>query len=200
VDDLGGESTERGCLSRRELIRRGAVVRGVAWTAPLIIESITSPAAAGSHDDCTGGSVTLFWIWILYRVGSPGSYTDYTTGFNNTTNSQNCGGGGANPKGVCNADCPAGVSFTVPKFIEDATYHDVSGTCGAPQLSPSPQLPGNCATYIAFSNGKIFSQGGAEILAAVAFGAGDQERSVRTQRGPATSSAASSCDRALMGA
>src|SRR5215510_71125 len=105
----------RAGLSRRDLIKRSAVVGGVAWTAPLIIESIVSPAAAGSHDDCTGGSVTLSWIWILYRVGSPGSYTYYTTGFNNTTNSQSCGGGGANPKGdVCNADCAGGVSFTLP--------------------------------------------------------------------------------------
>src|SRR3954467_7275560 len=38
-DDMTG-------LSRRELIRRAAVVGALAWTAPVVIESLTSPAGA----------------------------------------------------------------------------------------------------------------------------------------------------------
>jgi len=41
VDD----PTQRG-IDRRTLIKRGAVVGAVAWTAPVIIESIASPAGA----------------------------------------------------------------------------------------------------------------------------------------------------------
>ena len=45
-----------GGLSRRALIRRGAIIGGVVWAAP-VVQSMTSPAfAAGSqvhHDPCT---------------------------------------------------------------------------------------------------------------------------------------------------
>ena len=40
-------------MSRRALIRAAAVTGGAAWTAPLIIESVTSPAAAGTPCTCT---------------------------------------------------------------------------------------------------------------------------------------------------
>ena len=33
-------------VSRRALLRRGAVVGGIAWTAPIIVQSLTSPAGA----------------------------------------------------------------------------------------------------------------------------------------------------------
>jgi hypothetical protein len=52
----GGEKIiERGGLDRRTLIKRAAVAGAVAWTAPVIIESLASPAAAitGPHG-CTG--------------------------------------------------------------------------------------------------------------------------------------------------
>jgi hypothetical protein len=33
-------------VSRRALLRRGAVIGGIAWTAPIIVQSLTSPAGA----------------------------------------------------------------------------------------------------------------------------------------------------------
>ena len=38
--------TERRGMSRRELIRNAGIAGAVAWTAPLIIDSVGSPAAA----------------------------------------------------------------------------------------------------------------------------------------------------------
>ena len=36
---------ERG-LSRRDLIKRGVIAGGLAWTAPVLVQSMTSPAGA----------------------------------------------------------------------------------------------------------------------------------------------------------
>ena len=36
---------QRG-LSRRDLIKRGVIAGGLAWTAPVLVQSITSPAGA----------------------------------------------------------------------------------------------------------------------------------------------------------
>src|SRR5579862_8250686 len=51
-DSWGGNSDEdrrggRG-LTRREMIRASAVAGAAAWTAPVIIDSLASPASAGS--------------------------------------------------------------------------------------------------------------------------------------------------------
>jgi hypothetical protein len=43
---------DRAGLSRRELIRRAAVVGGVAWTAPMIIDSLATPAGAVGSPPC----------------------------------------------------------------------------------------------------------------------------------------------------
>ena len=42
-DDLGG-------LHRRALLKRGVIVGGAAWVAPMLIDSVRSPAAALSPD------------------------------------------------------------------------------------------------------------------------------------------------------
>jgi hypothetical protein len=44
---VGGMVDEQDpSVSRRALLRRGAVVGGIAWTAPIIVQSLTSPAGA----------------------------------------------------------------------------------------------------------------------------------------------------------
>jgi hypothetical protein len=44
---VGGMADEPDpSVSRRALLRRGAVVGGIAWTAPIIVQSLTSPAGA----------------------------------------------------------------------------------------------------------------------------------------------------------
>ena len=43
------EQDDRGGLSRRQLIKASAVAGAAAWTAPMIIDSLSSPAAAGSQ-------------------------------------------------------------------------------------------------------------------------------------------------------
>jgi TAT (twin-arginine translocation) pathway signal sequence len=48
ADDVQQTSDESRGLSRRQLIKASAVAGAAAWTAPVIIDSLSSPAAAGS--------------------------------------------------------------------------------------------------------------------------------------------------------
>jgi hypothetical protein len=160
------EQGERKGLSRRDLIKASAVAGAAAWSAPVIIDSLASPAAAASG--CTGSSVTLSWIWILYTVG--GNY--YVTGFSKGDNA--CNAGGSNPHSATCAPCGAG-SFTVNNF--SGTFSGsftTSGGCGGTQRTDFTLVnsAGGCGTYIVFNNGQITSQNGATILASVGFGAG----------------------------
>ena len=169
----GSVGIRRG-LSRRDMIRRSVVAGAAAWTAPAILDSLASPAAAGSIP-CTGTSVTLSWIYVLYKVGS-----DYfVTGF--SKNDSSCNAGGANPDthGTKCAFCSVtGVSFTLNNFnpppdpaTNDATY-GLSGCLGTQSNNWTYEDDSSCGTYITFQNGSIVSQNGATIMAAVGFGAG----------------------------
>jgi hypothetical protein len=57
VSDVSGES--RKGLSRRDLIKASAVAGGAAWAAPVILDSLSSPAAAMSSP-LTGCNVASF--------------------------------------------------------------------------------------------------------------------------------------------
>ena len=56
TDKSGKRSVAKGHLpSRRQLLKGAAAVAGAAaWTAPVIVDSLASPAAASSN--CTGTS------------------------------------------------------------------------------------------------------------------------------------------------
>lgn len=62
--DAPASTRGAGGLSRRDLIRRGAIVGGLVWTAPVLIDSMGSPAGAitgpcdcGAASTYTGGKV-----------------------------------------------------------------------------------------------------------------------------------------------
>lgn len=145
---------ERG-IGRRDLIRRGAIVAGVAWTAPLIIESLASPAGALSP---TGG-YPCSYITVVYRVGT----TYYASKFNgssgtcagNTTSGdidmlQSCSGAWYDNDGSSNAirRSTDGVTFTT--------------------LASAPS-GGSCESYLAYAGGTTISAiGGATIVFALA--------------------------------
>jgi hypothetical protein len=161
------DTDERGGLSRRQMIKASAVAGAAAWTAPVIVDSLASPAAAASG--CSGSSVTLSWIWILYTVG--GNY--YITGFSKGDTA--CNAGGSNPHGAICDPCGS-QSFTLGDFSGSlVASYTTSGGCAGTQLTTWTQVTaaGGCGTYIGFSGGQIFSQNGATIIAAVGFGAGD---------------------------
>src|SRR5436190_4820159 len=92
------QGARRG-LSRRDMIKASAAAGAAAWTAPVIIDSLASPAAAASPS-CTGTSVTMSWIYILFQVPAGGIFV---TGF--STGDKACNSGGKNNGGTrCNAN------------------------------------------------------------------------------------------------
>jgi hypothetical protein len=84
----------RGGLSRRELIKRGAVIGGAAWTAPLIVESLASPAGAVTGTGLFGCS----YATVVFKYNNDPNSTPYAvkiTG-NTCTNENGTSGGASN--------------------------------------------------------------------------------------------------------
>jgi hypothetical protein len=52
VSDLDSQDVERPGIDRRSLIKRAAATGAIAWTAPLILDSLASPAAALTCGAC----------------------------------------------------------------------------------------------------------------------------------------------------
>lgn len=59
------EPRERRGLSRRDMIKGAAVAGAAAWTAPVIIDSLTSPAAAGSLPPCVPQFTASSADWVV---------------------------------------------------------------------------------------------------------------------------------------
>jgi hypothetical protein len=170
---------ERKGLSRRQMIKASAVAGAAAWTAPVIIGSLSSPAAAASIP--CGTTLTCSWIYVLYRV----SGTYYVSGFN--LNGSACGGGGSNTHGaMCNGGggeaceiggVTSGVSFSISLFnggpLAQYFSYNTSNSCGGAQLTPTyltQATTPSCTTYLSVSGGSIVAIGGAEIVSAIGFG------------------------------
>jgi hypothetical protein len=56
---------EPGGIDRRSMIKRAAAAGALAWTAPMIIDSLSSPAAASSTDLPTGVYIYVFRLTYL---------------------------------------------------------------------------------------------------------------------------------------
>ena len=66
----------RGGLSRRQLIKAAGIVGAAAWTAPVIIDSLSSPAAAATvAPGCyfAFSAVNAGGIWQAWQTSQPGS-------------------------------------------------------------------------------------------------------------------------------
>jgi hypothetical protein len=113
---------EKSGLSRRQMIKASAVAGAAAWTAPVIIDSLASPAAAGTPH-CGPGTPNLSYGVVVYLKNGV-YYQAKITG-------ANCAGGGVNGdgSGCVNLNC-GGQTWTNPS----GTVHgSVSGdTTDAP--------------------------------------------------------------------
>jgi hypothetical protein len=150
------DTSDRKGMSRRQLIRAAAATGVAAWTAPVIVGSIASPAAAASPV-CNG---------TVCDVNSPAGATWY--GFRLQDPSTACGSIPANASrcaniitamttlgATLNGGCPPG---TVIKSVNDNVYVvSLPATCGVavagtwptcscplPTSTPDPDNPGNC--------------------------------------------------------
>lgn len=77
------EETKSG-ISRRDLIKKGAVAGAVFWSVP-VIESVTSRAAAGS---LTTGPIGCSWTYVIWKY--QGGTTLYVSGYSNAGSTNDC--------------------------------------------------------------------------------------------------------------
>jgi hypothetical protein len=119
IDNSGRSDVERSGLSRRQMIRASAVAGAAAWTAPMIIDSLSSPAAAGSQ-------CFKYYVKLLVRYSSGKDYSQMGQCY--------C----ADP--ACNSGCPSGASCASGAATGYIHLCSGSGFCGAPATSPGITL------------------------------------------------------------
>jgi hypothetical protein len=138
-------------MTRRQMIRASAIAGAGAWTAPAIVDSLTSPATAGS-----ASPISCSWFYVVYM--KPDSSTVWWTSANNSST-------------VCNNAQPANNSGTRTKTCYHVTYTlpDAQGPIptydsgsGAVQATNDP----NCSSYISINGTTLSAKGNATLLAA----------------------------------
>ena len=137
-------------LSRRQMIKASAIAGAAAWTAPVIIDSLASPAAAQSEPSI---AVTCSWFYVVYMKS--GDSAVYFT----SANDSNAVCGNAQPpnnSGLRTKTCN-GIVYTLP----------LNGTVPTAGGNPATNDP-NCADFITISGSTLFAKGDATILAAFA--------------------------------
>jgi hypothetical protein len=127
VDDA--ETQARRGLTRREVIRASAVAGAAVWTAPVIIDSLSSPAAAGSQQ-----KISCSWFYVVYK--KPGDNTVYFTTADDSSaacaNAHPPNNQGPNVKtcdGVTYVSADGTDTITYGPSDTPATY-ETSSTCG----------------------------------------------------------------------
>lgn len=170
--------TERSGISRRDIIKKGAIAGAVFWSVP-VIESVTSAASATSAT----GPISCSWAYIVYAVGGQ----IYVAGYSNAGGQNNCASFAANPDHGTYA--VSGVSYEGTTY----TFYISEGSPGGPGLvtyetdadSDNTTGPGitdgdsdataltaasDCNTYLSQSGTSITAQNGATLLAYFYFG------------------------------
>jgi hypothetical protein len=133
-------------IDRRTLIKSAAVAGAAAWTAPVIIDSLASPAAAASG--CGPGTPNLSYGMIVYRIGST-YYTVKIAG--NTCTSTTATSGDAND--ALNFTCGS-LTFTNPG--------------GTVTVNGTPTLAGDCSKITIHNSSGWVSANGVDIVFAFA--------------------------------
>jgi hypothetical protein len=127
-------------IDRRTLIKSAAIAGAAAWTAPVIVDSLASPAAAASG----GGLFDCSYATVVFTVNSDPSNTPYAVKFTGSTCSNDNGtsGGGPNQFSV---NCP-GVGTFSNTCSGDTVCKD--GTPVAANTGPCP-ISGDGSTFTA---------------------------------------------------
>ena len=139
-------ATRDAGMSRRDLITRAAVAGTVAWAAPVVLESIMSPAGA-----LTNVGYPCSYITVVYRVGEHTYAAKFASG------ATTCSGNATSSDGTFTFLC-GGVQYT----------NTCSGNavCADGRVIPSDP---SCSTHVSWSGGiTITAAVGVTIVFAVA--------------------------------
>jgi len=135
-------------FGRRTMIKGAAVAAVAAWTAPVVLDSLTSPAAAASTSP-----ITCSWFYLLFK--KPGDSTVYWTGSNANT----CNTLSTNNAGTYSKTC-SGVTYTIDNGRGVLSWSTGHGSTAATAAGAS------CSTSIRINGNTVTAIGGAQILAA----------------------------------
>ncbi len=136
-------------IDRRTMIKGAAVAGAAAWTAPMILDSLTSPAAAAS-----GSPISCSWFYLLFK--KPGDAVVYWTGSNgNACNTLSTNNAGTYCK-TCN-----GTTYSILNGQGILKY---GSTCGSGTAATA--AGSSCSSYIQINGNTVTAIGGATILAA----------------------------------
>lgn len=149
----GDTAGERSGVSRRVLIKRAAAVGGLVWTAPVLIDSLASPAAAGSK-----GGYPCSYIMVVFQIcNHDGTFGNtYAAKYNN----------GAS---VCSGNTTSGDETWGPYSCNSHTYTEGSSTQVVQDgvSLPGPPL-GSCTGYLTLSGRTVTAASNVRILFALA--------------------------------
>jgi hypothetical protein len=163
------EQGERRGLSRRDMIKASAVAGAAAWTAPVIIDSLSSPAAAASGNTGINCSKSIVFFTI---PTSPG--TVYIAGFQDTScQTCDCFGNWSGPNlggGTCPHACFSCGGNTFRVNVGTTNAGTTTACDGGTFTAASTLSAGTCNTYLSYGGGTVTGKGGATILGALGFG------------------------------
>jgi len=119
-DVQGSEGPGSRGLNRRQMIKASAVAGAAAWTAPMIIDSLTSPAAAFS------GPCTKYYVKLAIRYGQNSNYDHLGDCYCQDPSCNSC------PTSSCSASgythmCSGGSSFCNLAGTPSITFSGSSG-------------------------------------------------------------------------
>lgn len=155
-------------LSRRDLIKRGAVAGGVVWAAP-VIDSFTSGAFAAGSTPTGQANFGCSWAYLVWLDLS--TQTIYYTGFQNDSLTA-CGSNAANPNhGTPSLSCNVnGANYTFVLGEGNPPEIAVTGAQTQTLTAPTSSLCGQLA-YSGGGNTVISTSSTIELLGGFAFGA-----------------------------
>jgi hypothetical protein len=183
VDDQTS-TTQPGGVDRRTMIKRAAAAGALAWTAPMIIDSLASPAAASSNQLAAGDYLFYFLVrWVtgtcsltLLTLAQQPNFTGSTCSVGTRVDCTDAGvsviralfNGTAVPIDGCSATtsaCPAapsnpnqGLCFSSNQGNASVTGFDVS-----PQTLVNPTGSANGAGFGCLSGGACTFGAGLEV-------------------------------------
>lgn len=159
-------------IDRRTLIKGAAVAGAAAWTAPMIVDSLASPAAAASP----AGSVQCSKSLVFFRKAGD-TTTIYATGYQNSC--LGCGCFGTFSGSNLSPGPPLYFTFSGLKFRVDAGQTNVhwNTTCALLASNPIAVVAENsptCNTYLTVNSatGTVSPAGGSTVIGGIGFEAG----------------------------
>jgi hypothetical protein len=130
-------------LSRRQMIRSAAVAGAAAWTAPVIIDSLSSPAAAVTVGPCN------YYVFLIRRDGASANCNIVNNAPVPPSGTGSCASTPGNNIGVCTSYVrQTSASTPVTITLTSCTVSSDTATVVFSTTSPGCQFQGQAQTTL----------------------------------------------------